>query len=262
MYSYYDTTNGLRKWWKPEAERAIGISAVKIFYCFYGRNAWHSTWITRYIEFCMKFSLDEAKAFAEETRKQGNVFYIRELPALMFHGREFSLVITQINTNNPLRGYNPNRGKHTKAGTVPAHLAFGTRFDDIARSFRWDSECWMEARPPHRNSVVTLYTPEPRSRLHSAPTPLANEDLRALRSSSSGPTYYLDWHVWKKPVNPNATLGLARKIAFAQSESSQNTQRVEGPTQMSMGEAPSSPKISLLPISTAGRKVTELKSVA
>ncbi len=48
------------------------VKAVKIFYCFYGRNAWYTTWVQKYSENCMHSSLESAKEFAEANRVSTN----------------------------------------------------------------------------------------------------------------------------------------------------------------------------------------------
>ncbi len=86
-----------------EDERFAECRAVKLYYAIYGRNAWHETWITRYFDGCMSGALEEAKETVEQQRKQGSVFYIREIPALQLLNSKLSVIITEINTDKPLQ---------------------------------------------------------------------------------------------------------------------------------------------------------------
>ena len=95
------------------------VSAGLLYYLFSGRNAWHSTWITRYTEGCMHGDLQGAKDTAERQRKQGSVFYIAELQALIIKSAAGVLAVTEINSGRPLSG-------------VIAHVPF--------RLSRWDGE--------------------------------------------------------------------------------------------------------------------------
>lgn len=88
---------------KYEDEKFSECRAVKLFYVIFGRNAWHDTWITRYFDGCMCSSFDEAKLVAEKRRVQGTVFHIREIPALQFVSTKLSVIITEINSEQPLK---------------------------------------------------------------------------------------------------------------------------------------------------------------
>ena len=87
----------------PKDLKLRGIKVVKIYYCYYGRNAWYSTWVQKYYKNCMHASFDSAKGFAEINRKQGSVFYIKELPALYIESGSYPILVTQINKTCPLR---------------------------------------------------------------------------------------------------------------------------------------------------------------
>src|SRR4051812_25147339 len=78
--------------------RVCAVRVVKVFYVSTGRNAWWSTWVTRYSPGCMHGALESAKAFCEERRRQGTIFYIDELPSLAFVASECALVVSEINT--------------------------------------------------------------------------------------------------------------------------------------------------------------------
>jgi len=90
---------------KVAGSRVEDVSAGLLYYLFNGRNAWHSTWITRYTEGCMHSDLQSAKDTAEKRRVQGSVFYIAELPAPIFSSAAGIIAVTEINSARPLSGY-------------------------------------------------------------------------------------------------------------------------------------------------------------
>ncbi len=76
------------------------VSVSKIYYVSTGRNAWWSTWATRYSPGCFHTTLASAKWFCESKRVQGTVFCIDELPVLAFHAPERALFAIEINTKH------------------------------------------------------------------------------------------------------------------------------------------------------------------
>jgi hypothetical protein len=86
-----------------EEEKITECRAVRLFYLIYGRNAWHETWVTKYFDGCMSPSLDATKKTAEQKRVQGSVFYISEIPALQFISARLSILVTEINSVQPLQ---------------------------------------------------------------------------------------------------------------------------------------------------------------
>lgn len=88
-----------------DEEKIQKIEVGILYYVYSGRNAWHSTWITRYTLGCMHTNFESAKAFVERERVQGSLFYIQKLPSLIIEGTKNILYVTQINSNNPLCGY-------------------------------------------------------------------------------------------------------------------------------------------------------------
>lgn len=86
-----------------EDERFTDCRAVKLYYVFYGRHAWNDTWITRYFDGCMNYSLEAIKQTIEYQRVQGSVFNIREIPAIQFLNSKLSVIVTEINSVKPLQ---------------------------------------------------------------------------------------------------------------------------------------------------------------
>lgn len=80
----------------------FSVSSIRLYYLHDGRNAWWSTWVQRYGQDCMFASMSMACEQAEHRRVQGSVFYILEVPALLFLGPGFNMAIAEINTDCPL----------------------------------------------------------------------------------------------------------------------------------------------------------------
>ena len=68
-----------------------------IYYLGYGRNAWQSTWINRYYEDCISFSIPELKSRAEKHRVQGSVFKIEAIPLFVLRYPKSTFGICAIN---------------------------------------------------------------------------------------------------------------------------------------------------------------------
>lgn len=89
-----------------ESKSAIlHITSAKIYFLSRARNAWHSIPSRQYFDRCMHASLESAKSEAERLRGRGNVFYIDTLPALRVDLRRWSFLVTEVNSQEPLRRY-------------------------------------------------------------------------------------------------------------------------------------------------------------
>lgn len=171
------------------------ISATLLYYVFSGRNAWHSTWITRYSVGCMHTSLELAKKFSEKRRTQGTVFNIKELPAVIFHSKNGCLAVTQINSHNPLATYSPNAttqnvgtGMTKIDGALENYICKGAPMLGVALSFSPRSRFWL-VQPPPRNSIVAIAT----NSLSVDFLELPDRELSVRTSFSHGGNYHLGW---------------------------------------------------------------------
>lgn len=181
----------------PELARSNveSISASLIYYVFTGRNAWHSTWITRYAEGCMHPTLELAKRYAEKRRTQGTVFHIKELPAIIFRSKSGCLIVTQINCKNPLSNYSPNAtainvrsGQKKIEGALDNYICKNASIYGVALSFVCGSRFWL-TQPSEKNSIITVATSEP-----SITLPALTENKLVTRTSFSfGKKYLLGW---------------------------------------------------------------------
>ena len=138
--------------------------AVKIYFSIEGRNAWWSTWKQTYTEGCMQLKFNSSKTILEEKRKQGSVFNIIEMPAIVFqHAFGGCLVVTQINTQSPLKDYFFSRAfkrvENSAGEKDHFHGVAGRKImKDIPSSFDFNSDSWR-IRPPEENSVIKVWYP-------------------------------------------------------------------------------------------------------
>lgn len=192
-----------------EKYKLTNIKVIKIYYCFYGRNAWHSTWSTKYSNNCMHSSLSSAKKFAERNRVQGSVFYIEELPAFCFYGGKFPIVVTQINESCPFREYSAialkddvSLGYKKIAGSQSNYLKLGSPLIGTILSFNSNSRFW-KTPPPVNNSIIFLYSSNDTEQV-----PLKTTKLRTWKSTSQGKDYYLSWGQVDRRVRQSSTMRL------------------------------------------------------
>ena len=195
--------------------RVREIKAVKIYYCYYGRNAWHSTWIQRYSPSCMHLTIDSAQDHAERKRTQGSVFYIEELPSLEINVGPYRVYITQINENCPLREYRIEAvrssapvGKRKIENAQNRYLKFGVNAENLLLSFAHDSRFWINTQPSS-NSVMILYTGE-----NIKAAPLKTTKLNFWKSQSVGKYYYLSWSSRKGRISQRSVLRLIKQCGF------------------------------------------------
>ncbi len=190
-----------------ESLRVEVVRASKIFYCIYGRNAWHSTWVQKYTNDCMHLTLDSAKKLAEARRVQGSVFTIKELPALVIEVGSHRIFVTQINSRCPLREY-----RHFDVDRFPGrttrdcYLKVGEDLHTAVSSFVPWSKFWVVEQPP-RNSIMLLY-----SSGEMRFEPLRTTPLVAWRSESDGPSYLLRWQRMASDVSGRSVLRIARHV--------------------------------------------------
>lgn len=93
-------------------DQVVNDRSVTVVLLYRGRNAWHSTWVQHYIRKADLFSsIEDAKLAAEQLRAPGNVFYIKEAPALVLDGIRQSLILVDPNSDT---GFERFSGFHKK----------------------------------------------------------------------------------------------------------------------------------------------------
>lgn len=162
----------------------------KIYYVLSGRNAWHSTWIREYRFGCMHLSFKAAKQHAESLRRNGSVFYIKEMPALVIQGEISALVVTQINCEAVFQEYSAaGYPSDSKSIDMPENQALiGRPLQSIARSFAHDSRYWRVSPPP--NNSVLMFTTDRQLKDFEK---YKDSSISEYRSASVGGDYALNW---------------------------------------------------------------------
>lgn len=189
-------------------EEITGLELITIFYVHTGRNAWHSTWISRYSPGCMHTTLKSAKSYAETQRVQGTTFNISELPALLIASSIGSVVVTQINSKNPLSGYSRHavRATHHSNALMEGHLddylCIGAPIYGAILSFALDSRFWKQP-PPHSNSLIITETFETRPE-----TVEIKKNSLKYKSFSQGGHYTMGWRKYEGDVSATGIAGL------------------------------------------------------
>ena len=185
-----------------------GVQAVKIYYLIYGRNAWRSTWITRYYsEASMHLNYNSARRWAEEHRKRGSHFTIRELPAIAFQSSQGVFVVTQINENEPLKDYLfPDVNYHRKiTDKCYRVLCPGQLIKNIADSFYYFSPFW-KTQPKSNDSVMHLAT------LFETFLEPYDGKLKQWESFPQGTDYYLGWDEVDNKICPDYILTIVNGL--------------------------------------------------
>ena len=160
------------------------VAVVKVYYVWTGRNAWWSTWSTRYSVGCFHRTLNSAKDFCEQRRTQGTVFYIDELPSLAFLAPGRALVASEINTDDFFCRLD---GKRLTSITTAFPVSTMT-LKQMWYLFRVESTLWPTGYP-RKNSAFVSFCEDPEPFETVAP----DQKLVSYRSSSNGPKYYLGW---------------------------------------------------------------------
>ncbi len=174
---------------------------IKIYYVYYGRNAWNATWVTQYTNGCMHTSLESAKSFAERGRNQGNVFYINELPALLIKSNKGFLIVTEMNSQYPLDSYSHTYDvyeSYYEYGPCETILtcAKNVKLNVIEDSFRPFSDNGENYKS--RNSVITLGL----ERMGVLFEKFYKNKSQRYTSYSMGGDYRLGWSQNKLDRNP------------------------------------------------------------
>lgn len=111
-----DTTRSLSKPWAWTSDSLTqatsaslrdapiyGSQLTRLAFLTYGRNAWHSTWITRYYTAgSIALTVGTLQSKAERLRTQGSVFKIDEMPALALQTDAATVFLVEVNRGHHL----------------------------------------------------------------------------------------------------------------------------------------------------------------
>lgn len=191
------------------------IAQGVIYYVTTGRNAWHSTWVSRYKKDCMHTTIESAKSYAENNRSSGTVFYIKKLPCLVFRAKNRTLLVTEINNKNPLSGYSsdatsnmPNAKTNKIKGALDNYIKIGAPLVGAGLSFLHNSRFWR-VKPNPKDAVMLLSNPKPNFSVEQD----QDNDLSAYSSYSNGSNYYLGWKQIKTETSSSAITNIIKEAS-------------------------------------------------
>jgi len=155
----------------------------------------------------MHVDLQAAKQQAESWRKNGSVFYINEIPAIVMQSENLTLVVTQINCDVVFADYRPNGVHHFLKNPVSLrnHMLPGASLRLAVSSLARDSGYW-KIQPPPRDSVL----------LFKADIPLQwfdayrESSVNQYRSESVGGQCALIWKEYPSIVKSKAIRNIVR----------------------------------------------------
>lgn len=172
------------------------VRPVRIFFCSRGRNAWHSTWIRRYSKKSMHSTAKSAFESAEEQRGPGNVFYVRELPALRVNLADVSILITEINSTVPMNWC--LSGPHwVKA------LTSGQPFMRLI-------ELCLERKSAEASEYENLILFTVKRDLYLSQISKGHEELHNWKSTAISARRYLNWDLQAETTDGSAALRIAQ----------------------------------------------------
>ncbi len=179
------------------------VRVVKIYYAFKGRNAWWSTWVSRYENGCMHSTFESAASFCEKSRVQGTVFYINELSALAFCAGKHSVIISEINSTKILNKFN---FKVLTALTSILPVSTLT-LEQITHIFDVNSSMWSQSQS-RSNSIFQVYSEDAENLIDLK----TNEILKHNTSNSTGPKHYLNWSEENSQIESKYILNLVNTL--------------------------------------------------
>lgn len=157
----------------------LGVKPTLLYVVVRGRNAWNSTWVRNYRgPSALIESLTGAKRYAEKSRSQGNVFYIREVPGLALQTEQGPLALVEFHSDNCFAKWDFDSG-------VDA-LRLGTPMASVLGALGPEGK-WRKPRPSKHSFISG------RANWRSlAPLP-ARRPLVSWTSKAVGANYYLQW---------------------------------------------------------------------
>lgn len=187
----------------------LDVEAGIVAYLIRGRNAWQSTWVRHWFHDAHLFSdVSSARLGAESLRERGNVFYVRETPAVLLRGPSGGVVLCNPGVDDPFSGF-------TGFETTPVETEYGNWIDgiypgvslrDAVSAFDEDSDHWLGSRASERTI-----------RAGAVPADFAFShrvgDLQSLRSYAQGVNYLLGWvpDLGPRPFKMNGSKAVAKR---------------------------------------------------
>ena len=175
----------------PEENLLVSATPVLLYQVSWGRNAWHSTWISRYKRNTICQSWNEARKFVNERRKQGSAYRLLVTPGWHLQFDRKAYLVVEINTSNPF-----------KRLLVPSFIKDGVKEACCLKLLNPSSEIWIAPMPDHDSIIVQ------ETKLRSADF-VAWDDHTSERGKPRTPGQYkrvIDGSLWRfLPVDGGGT---------------------------------------------------------
>jgi hypothetical protein len=97
MADIYHLPNHIPSSSRPLLER----KPILLYHIYYGRNAWYSTWISKYVRKTLMNSHANAYKYVDRVKTPGSVFGLTVLPGWFLGFEKASYVVAEINSNRP-----------------------------------------------------------------------------------------------------------------------------------------------------------------
>lgn len=117
----------------------------------YGRNAWNSTWIARYLQDTLLASREEVHSLIQRRLVQGTSYRLTVMPGWHLQFENTNFLIAEINTSKPFERL-----------LDPAFASIGIQKQDALTLLDPSSNCWRGLKPSH-DSVIVQETKRPAS---------------------------------------------------------------------------------------------------
>ena len=173
-------------------ERILTRKLYSAFFLSDGRNAWHSTWVRRYLQDCLHTDFGTAREAAERHRTNGSVFYITEIPALVICTTNSMIFVVQINRHQPFEHFRPN-GSQWRAGrrkSIHAALPVGNEASATMLALSAESMYW-DIPPIEDEPVLAARFLGKEGELIS----FSDKNCVQFKSNSAGSHTKLDWNI-------------------------------------------------------------------
>lgn len=167
----------------------LDIEAGIIAYLHRGRNAWNSKWVRHRFWNTQLFSNVASATFgAEELRERGNVFYVREVPALLLRGPNEAVIVCDIHDGTPFARFTglDTEPVESSTGRWIGGIYPGVSLRDAVEAFDGMSGNWEGAKDSE-HSILTGMVPS------DFTFASRQGELQSLISYPQGSGYMLGW---------------------------------------------------------------------
>jgi hypothetical protein len=163
------------------------LKSVTLYLLSTGRNAWHSTWSSKYQKNAALFSsFTAAKDAAEKSRNRGTTFKITQYPGLAFHSTEGVVALVEFHSSLSF--------SKLKIEDLEKNLSIGVSIKKAITPFtKPDSDFWNSPFPLEDSFV------DVKSDLAEDFEPLIESTyMKKWGSVASGSNFYLGWQELNK----------------------------------------------------------------